>query len=266
MPTAITAAAIRADLPVAQLPQTIVWHAQATSTMDLARAALVTASDTDLPLLVGADGQTAGRGRRGRVWTAPPSSALLMSLALRPHWLAPAEAGVLVWLMGVALCEAISSTTGLEPRLKWPNDILIGGHKVAGVLLEASSTSNQLEHVIIGCGINVSASPPADLVRYPATHLDAHAATPTERLTLLRAVLVRLDTWYSRLATDFAATRPALFAAWHALLDTIGTPIHVETAQGTLHGIAEAVEPDGTLRLRAADGQLHLITSGDVFG
>ena len=262
MPTAITAAAIRADLTFAQLPRTIVWHAQATSTMDLARAALATAHDAELPLLVGADEQTAGRGRRGRVWAAPPSSALLMSLALRPHWLAPAEAGVL----GVALCEAISSTTGLEPRLKWPNDVLIGGHKVAGVLLEASSTSSQLEHIIIGCGINVSASPPADLVRYPATHLDAHTAKPTERLTLLRAVLLRLDTWYTALATDFATTRPALFAAWHALLDTIGTPIHVETAQGTLHGIAEAVEPDGTLRLRAADGQLHLITSGDVFG
>lgn len=254
------------DLPVAHLPRRVEWHAQVPSTMDLARQALPTLSDDDLPLLIGADEQTAGRGRRGRAWIAPPASALLFSLALRPHWLAPADAGVLVWLAGVALCAAIRAVAGLEPRLKWPNDVLLDGHKVAGVLLESGSTGTRLEHVIIGCGINTAASPPAATLRYPATHLDAHTTAPVDRLALLRAVLLHLDAGYGDLLHGGEQSRARLFAAWRALLVTPGMAVQVETASGTLSGIAEDVEPDGALRLRDASGQIHLITSGDVFG
>ncbi len=254
------------ELRVTHLPRRVEWYAHVPSTMDLARQALATLSDAELPLLVGADEQTAGRGRRGRVWLAPPASALLFSLALRPYWLAPADAGVLVWLMGVALCAAIREVTGLEPRLKWPNDALLEGGKVAGVLLESGTTGTRLEHVIIGCGINIAASPPTDTVRYPATHLDAHTTAPVDRLTLLRALLLHLDAGYGDLLRDGEPGRTRLFAAWQALLVTPGTAVQVETSSGMLSGIAEEVEPDGALRLRDASGQIHRITSGDVFG
>jgi BirA family biotin operon repressor/biotin-[acetyl-CoA-carboxylase] ligase len=253
------------DLRTQQLPGAVRWYPQVESTMDLAREWLQTSSATTL--LVGADEQTAGRGRQGRRWIAPAGSALLSSLALRPPWLHAANATVLVQFAAVALCEAVIAQ-GIPARLKWPNDLLVptapGAStlgKAAGILLEAQSDGAQRVAAIIGIGINVSAAPPAEQTRYPATHLSAASGRPISRLELMQTLLRRLDAWYVRLADGESA---ALFAAWRTHLHTLGQFVQIELAHGSVRGIAEDVAPNGTLLVRDEHGTLHQISSGDV--
>jgi len=258
--------AILTDLCTATLPRSVSCYPQVGSTMDVARQLLLELPAADLPLLVQADEQTSGRGRLGRAWVAPPGSALLCSLALRPDWLAPERAFSLVWMAGVALCDSVAEQTGLAAALKWPNDLLVptpdGDYaKAAGILLESSGDARGLAWVIIGMGLNVSAAPPPELTRYPATSLSAAAGRRVDRLALLRALLRHLDLWHARL---IAGAEPALFEAWRARLHTLGHEVTVQLAQGALTGRAESVDSSGALRLRDQAGVLHTITTGDV--
>lgn len=274
----LTPEAVCAGLITTALPRRVLYYPQIDSTMNLARTLLPTLTDDETPLLALTDEQTAGRGRSGRPWVTPPGSALLFSLAFRPTWLTPADAPTLTWMGCVALCEGIAMATGLQPRLKWPNDLMLelpdqtpadpaaplpsAWRKTAGVLVELSSTEQAIVWAIIGCGLNVSASPPDSLpLRYPATHLSAAVGGPVPRLPLLRALLTRLDYWYVRLRDG---GRDQLFDAWRSLLMTLGREVEVTTASGTLSGLAEDVEPSGALLLRDAAGNLHSIASGDL--
>jgi BirA family transcriptional regulator, biotin operon repressor / biotin---[acetyl-CoA-carboxylase] ligase len=222
-------------LRTAALPRTVRCLGSVGSTMDVARELLGELGRSELPLLVTAEEQTAGRGRVGRRWEAPAGSALLLSLALRPTWLPPARGVALVWMLAVALCEAVEELTPLRARLKWPNDLLLpatGGAshaKAAGILLEANLGAGRIEWAILGCGVNVSAAPPAAQTRYPATSLAAAAGAPVDRTALLLALLRRLDAWHGRLQ---AGEEAALFAAWRGRLAGIGAPVRVETPGG----------------------------------
>jgi len=262
----IDSESILKNLATNALPRTVSCYDQVSSTMDIARERLQTANLADLPLLVLAEEQTAGRGRLGRTWVAPAGSSLLFSLALRPNWLAPAHAPALIWWASVALCEGIADSLGIQPRLKWPNDVLIDVDaqwcKVAGILVELSSNEQGIERAIIGCGLNVSASPPANLpLRYPATHLQVAFGQQISRLTLLQSILRRLDHWYLRLQNG---EKEQLFQTWQALLITLGQDIEVNVANKVLKGRAEAVDASGTLFLRDENNYLHSISSGDV--
>lgn len=283
----ITPTQIRTGLRTAALPGAISCYGQVGSTMDLARELLGTASDADLPLLVVADEQTSGRGRMGRSWVAPPGSALLCSIGLRPTWLAPERSIALVWMAGVALCEAVAATTPLQARLKWPNDLLVevrrqkaeddgarcadtsdcsrltseGWAKAAGILLESSLGPEGLVLAIIGCGVNVSAGPPPGVARYPTTSLAEAGGAPVSRLELLRAFLTRLDHWHERLRRGMSEE---LFQVWRGRLHTLGREVEVAVGETVLRGVAEDVALDGALLLRNNSGGLHVIRSGDV--
>lgn len=287
-------AVIAADLGTLEVPRTISCHATVGSTMTLARELLAGLDDSRLPALVVADEQTAGRGRLGRPWVAPPGSALLLSLALRPTWLQPSQGVALVWLVAVALCEAVEEVTPLRPGLKWPNDLLVAARrasreseslaelshdqttatspdhhpraapppaKAAGILLEVTFGAGGIEAAIIGCGINVSAAPPPGATRYPASSLEEAAGAPVSRLALLRALLRRLDAWYIRLR---AGEIEALFVAWRARLLTLGQRVHVDTPAGPAEGLAEDVDYSGSLIVRDDAGLAHIVTVGDV--
>lgn len=295
-------ARIAAGLGTRELPRTISCHASVGSTMDLARELLALRDDSQLPALVVADEQTAGRGRMGRPWVAPAGSALLASLALRPTWLAPAQGVALVWLAAVALCEAVEDVTPLRPALKWPNDMLVAAlgvsreaaspldsthhqsthhqapeappshdprapagdpawAKAAGILLEVSIGAAGLESAIIGCGVNVSAAPPPELTRYPATSLAEAAGRPVSRLALVRALLRRADVWHTRLR---AGDHEDLFAAWRARLITLGQQVQIALPDSTIAGLAVDVDRGGALLVRDGAGTLHTITAGDV--
>ncbi len=279
----LTPEAILRDLGTTILPGNVQCYDTVGSTMDLAREWLSTHTEERGPLLITAEVQTSGRGRLGRRWEAPIGTALLTSLALRPSWLAPERGVTLVWMVAVALCEAIEAITTLQAALKWPNDVLLpvgasappapdddggeprvqppGWAKTAGILLEVGLGKQGLNWAIIGCGVNVSAAPPPEVSRYPATSITAAAGAPVARLELLRAFLRRLDYWYSRLSTGDEA---ALFVAWRTRLLTLGQEVRVETPDGLVTGHAEDVDETGALIVRDDAGNLHVIATGDV--
>jgi BirA family biotin operon repressor/biotin-[acetyl-CoA-carboxylase] ligase len=286
--------AVRAGLSTATIPSEVACFARLPSTMDEARRRASSGATEGLVVL--AEEQTAGRGRLGRPWVAPPGSALLLSLLLRPRWLAPERAFALTMLAATALCAAVEEVAGLRPALKWPNDMLLPQQnaegrmqnaeasprpapssgiqhsafsiqhsspqaKCAGILAELHLQAGAVEWAVIGVGVNVHAHPPPDQTAYPATSLDAALGRRADRLALLRALLVRLDGGYVALR---AGGYGALFAEWRARLATLGESVRVSTPAGIVEGVAEEVTPAGALLVRAADGALHTVTTGDV--
>ena len=204
--------------------------------------------------LVIADEQTAGRGRMGRRWLAPPNSALLMSLVFRPD-LPPDEANRLVMACGLAAAEAIEAHTELTVSVKWPNDLQIGGAKVAGILAESGLVEGRPLYVVVGIGVNVNTrEDPADDLIYPATSLLREAGRPVDRLPLLVEILERLNAWHSLLA------EPQLDAAWAARLATLGQRV----VAGEVAGVAERVDRAGALWVRQDMGGLVRLTVGEA--
>jgi BirA family biotin operon repressor/biotin-[acetyl-CoA-carboxylase] ligase len=211
--------------------------------------------------------QTAGRGRRGRAWASPEGN-LYLSVLLRPK-AGPAEAARLSFLVAVALAEAVElADPALRPRItcKWPNDVLLGGAKLAGILLESRNASPQagragggLDWVIAGIGVNL-AHFPSD-TPYAATSLAAHNVTVTPE-DFAGWLLARLGYWYGRWqAEGFAPVRDA----WLARAQGIGQPVVVRLPDGERKGRFVALDDSGALLLELPDGSRQAITAGDVF-
>ena len=213
-------------------------------------------------LVVFAEAQTKGRGRLGRQWSSPSGKGLWFSVLLRPS-LPPRETTQLTAAAATALVRAIHAETGLSVEIKWPNDILIGGCKAAGILTELSSDLDHVRHVILGIGINVSQTPsdfPPDL-RKVATSLRQAAGKPIDRAGLAAAVLRELDRDYRRiLARQFET----LAEEWESHCTTLGQQVAIHQGPRILYGRAESLDSTGALLLRTDHGRLERITGGDV--
>jgi BirA family biotin operon repressor/biotin-[acetyl-CoA-carboxylase] ligase len=208
--------------------------------------------------LVIADEQTAGRGRHGRVWQAAPGSALLMSIVLRPA--IPAEMLPRTTLMAaVAVAEALAAL-GTQPGIKWPNDVLIGGRKVAGILAEATWEGDRLAAVVLGIGVNVrrDALPEEMATAFGATTLQDALARPVARGDVLAALVAGLDRWRGQLGD------PALLAAWRDYSITLGRAVTVTAGATVLRGVAEDIDASGALLLRQEGGRLQRLLAGEV--
>ena len=211
--------------------------------------------------LVWADSQSAGRGRQGRSWASPPGN-LYASLVLRPDK-PVAEASQLSFVAAVALGDALA---GLLPptvsiTCKWPNDLLLDGRKVAGILIEAEGQgSGPADWLVLGFGVNC-ASHPAETA-YPATSLEAEAGRPVVPGTVLEAFTRHFRSWRQRWqAEGFAAIR----AAWLDRAHGLGTAIEARLPGRTLAGTFVDLDRDGVLLLEAADGTRTRISAGDVY-
>jgi len=208
--------------------------------------------------VVVAESQAAGRGRRGRVWQDEPGASLLTSILLRPR-LAPAQLPTLSLTAGVAVAEALASAAGLAPRLKWPNDVLVDGRKLAGILLESRLSSAPAASacvVALGIGINVAqrAFPP-ELAEH-ATSVRLAGGGDLDRDVLLVALLEALDRWRARLESEgFAPVR----TRWRSLADTLGRTVSVDGVTG----VAVDVDDDGAL-LVDEGGRRRRVVAGDV--
>jgi BirA family biotin operon repressor/biotin-[acetyl-CoA-carboxylase] ligase len=210
-------------------------------------------------LAIFAEEQTAGRGRGGREWTVPSGRGLLGSSLWRPA-VDPARAATLGQVAGVATLDALAAV-GVEARLKWPNDALVGRAKVAGILLESAVEAGRLRHVVIGIGVNVNQAagelPPTP---YPATSLRLVSGRPVDRAALAAALLTALARRY-----DQWQARPGeVFARWRAALSTLGQEVTIVGPEGERSGRARDVEPDGSLVLERADGAVERLLGGDV--
>lgn len=211
-------------------------------------------------LVAVADHQTAGRGRLGRVWTAPPGSSLLVSVLLRPQ-LDAARAHLVTMAAGVAACEAVFLAADFAPSLKWPNDLVVGGRKLAGMLSEGEFRDGSLEALVVGIGINVNwADFPAEIAE-TATACNLVAGRDVDREHLLTRFLERLDHRYTTLLAP--AGDQAILGEYRRRCATLGREVRVELGEGDVVGKATDVTDAG--HLLVDDGErVHEITVGDV--
>jgi BirA family transcriptional regulator, biotin operon repressor / biotin---[acetyl-CoA-carboxylase] ligase len=213
-------------------------------------------------VVVFAESQTRGRGRLGRKWISPAHKGLWFSILLRPN-LRPQEATQLTVASATALRRAIFSETKLKPEIKWPNDILLGGKKVAGILTELSAEVDRVRYIILGIGVDVNldaAELPAEL-RKLATSLKIESGESVSRAELATAILRELDFDYARICSGKFS---AVADEWESGCVTIGKNVTVHIGDRKICGCAEALDDDGALLLRTEHGHLERIIGGDV--
>lgn len=213
----------------------------------------------DFSLII-ADEQTSGRGRMERAWFTPPHSALAMSLILHPTTVERAHPSRTTGLLAVSLAESLLKL-GLAPQIKWPNDVLLAGRKVAGILVESSWMGEELEALVLGMGVNVlnPSVPPADQLLFPATSIETELGHPVDRAGLLADILTRVLDLRPTLGTD------VFLKAWEARLAFRGQQVQVEDRSGkSISGELIGLESDGSLCLRNEDGKSVTVHSGEV--
>ena len=232
------------------------------------------ASGAPAGTVVVADRQSAGRGRRGRPWSSPPGTGLYVSLLVRlPSATDTSPTTLLPLLAGVAAARAIATVLraagngGAPVRLKWPNDVLLNGHKLAGILVEGSFGPDGFA-AAVGLGVNVSTRP-QDLpprVLYPATSILAETDRAVDRESLLQAWLAEMDAALALWQCPDAAAR--LVDAWNALDANAGRVVRIalaadENGSEAVEGVDVGLAPNGALRLRLDSGEIREILAGD---
>ena len=230
------------------------WRDETVSTNDDAAAAAKNGAPHGA--LFGAETQTRGRGRRGSEWLSTPGAGLWFSLLLRPRFgaeLAPA----LALCAGLSVRAAIAERVAAKVLVKWPNDVLADGRKLAGILVESQLSGAQISSVVVGIGINVTQCEFPEPLAAIATSLALLSARDLGRERLLADVLGRLEAELERLASQGMAGVAAALAPHDALLER---RLRVESLEGRGAGI----DPSGRLRLRLADGNVELVASGHV--
>ena len=208
--------------------------------------------------LVAASHQTAGRGRLGRRWESPPERGLYVSILLRPD-LPMTEAGKLTILSSLATRDAVETVSGLHPQIKWPNDLVVGRRKLAGLLIETEPKGKRLAFAVIGIGLNVrqEAKDFSPDVRNMATSLYLATGHLYRRADLLVALLQALE---RRLSRPFGEAREA----WAASSLTLGQRVTLTTVRGRKHGQAVGLDESGALLLRSSSGEVEAVTAGDM--
>ena len=248
---------IKRGLKTDLIGQRIVYYSSLGSTNELLKG--LAAQGAPEGTLVIADEQTAGKGRLGRKWLAPPGTSLLLSLLFRPDF-APNQAQRLTMICSLAIADAIEGLTGLPAGLKWPNDIFIRGRKAGGILTESGTTGGRLDYVVVGMGLNVNLDISAlPELRGMATSLSQELGREVPRLELLWKILAGIEMRYESLRRGESPHEE-----WAARLINLGRQVQVTTPQGALAGWAEGVDADGALILRTPDGQRKRILAGDV--
>ena len=233
----------------------VIRYAEVTSTNDLARDH-ARRGETE-GTAVCAHYQTAGRGRRGREWQAPAGSSLLVSFVLRP----PSYLAQSAWLTlagGVAAAKAAAAVSGRPVRLKWPNDLLLDGKKVGGILTETHAGA-----AVVGIGINVAQQAddfPTELLSQ-ATSLSLAAGQPVAAVEVLAALAREFEVVYTDLVRS---GHDSVQRAWRQLDDTLGRVVQVQSAQETFTGQATDLDDQGALWVLREDGEAHRVVAGDV--
>jgi BirA family transcriptional regulator, biotin operon repressor / biotin---[acetyl-CoA-carboxylase] ligase len=211
-------------------------------------------------VVVFAESQTRGRGRLGRKWVSPPGQGLSFSVLLRPD-LRPQAATQVTVIAATALARALRKEADVRASIKWPNDILVGERKLAGVLTELAAEIDRIRYIVLGIGVNVNVTEfPTDL-RGIATSLRIETGQPVRRAELAAAILRELDADYDRLCRgEFAR----IAEEWAEQCTTLGRPVSIRVGDRTIHGRAEALDDSGALLLRTDHGHLERIVGGDV--
>lgn len=216
--------------------------------------------------LIVADMQTAGRGRRGREWNSPSGANLYFTLILKPEFL-PDKASMLTLVMAYAVGRGIERTLGqtvsvATPGIKWPNDIVINGKKVCGILTEMSAERDYIQYVVIGCGINVSKQGFPPEIAEKATFIEAECGRKISRSLLLADIMEAFEEEYG----EFLATESlkGLKEKYNAMLVNCGREVCVLDPQGEYRGTARGINDTGELLVELPDKRLQEVYAGEV--
>ena len=254
MPSNLVAATVRQGLYTRIVGRRLLYYPELSSTMD--EAAKLGEGDSEEGAVVVAEVQTAGRGRQGRSWVSQPGN-LLLSVLFRPTM----EALPFISIIGgIAAARAVRKVTGLDPKIKWPNDLLIGGRKAAGILAESAVVGDSVWYAVLGVGMNVSLdTEETEGISSFATSVNAAAGQEVSREHLLRQFLMDLDALYLALGQGKSPIEE-----WQDLLETTGQRLEATWGDDTYIGVAEGTDELGNLLLRQDDGSLITLTAGDV--
>ncbi|MDA3903295.1 MAG: biotin--[acetyl-CoA-carboxylase] ligase [Desulfuromusa sp.] len=259
-PDLLLAAEIENDLNCQLIGQSVFSFAETDSTNIQARR-LAEEGALEGTVVV-ADRQSAGRGRLGRRWESPVGVNLYSSIILRPK-IPIQQAPQLTFLSAVAVAETLNEACHLSAKVKWPNDILVNGAKISGLLNEMNAETEQIHFVILGIGVNLNMIEnqfPEELT-YPATSAFLETGKPVDRLNFLRTFLRCLDTYYSEfLQEGFAPIR----RRWEKLCDMMNMQVEVDQGARSLCGTVVGLDVEGALRLQLNNGKIEKILAGDV--
>ena len=258
VPDRLTPLELRPLLNTHDLGRVVHWFEEIGSTSD--RAKELADQGAEHGEVVVAEAQTSGRGRRGRAWASPARKNLYFSVVLRPE-LPPARAPELTLVGSVAICDALRQA-GVQAGIKWPNDLLASGRKIAGILTELAAEPDRVEWVVLGAGVNVNARPedfPAE-VRDEATSVLLERGQSAPRALFAAACFTALEDWIDRHAEEgFGPVRQA----WRERSVTLGREVVVTVDGRELAGVAEDIDETGALLVRTRVG-VERIISGDV--
>ena len=207
--------------------------------------------------VVVAERQTAGRGRFQRAWLSDPGEGLLLSAVLRP---AAAELPYLNMAASLSVSATVRSYGTGKPVIKWPNDVLVGGKKISGILVETELRQGEATHAVVGFGLNVNLDPSAHAdIAATATSIAAELGYRVDRTGVLVSLLKRFDGLYAQLRRGGSLT-----LQWADELETVGRSVRVRWKERALEGLARAVDEQGNLVLELADGSTTTVTAGEV--
>ncbi len=250
----LSSASITSNLGTHFIGQRVFYYPSLTSTMEVAK------HETQLGAVEGtvviADEQTVGRVRINRVWLSPKGS-IALSIILYPSVV---NLPSLIMLASLAVVHSIGVVTGLKPQVKWPNDVLINGKKVCGILIESSVRGNIVDDAVIGIGVNVNLRL-SDFPEIPstATSLSAELGRGVSCLGVIRRLLVEVEGLYLALQAG-----EVIYEEWRDSLVTLGRSVRVKSGKTVYEGVAESVARDGSLLLRHSNGNLSKIVAGDA--
>lgn len=250
----ISPASITSNLATRFVGRRVVYYPSLASTNEVAKQEAQQGAAEGTVIV--ADEQTAGRGRIKRAWLTPKDN-IAVSVILYPSI---ASLPYLIMVASLAVVHSIEAVTGLKSQLKWPNDVLIKGKKVCGILIESKVRGDIIDYAIIGIGVNVNLR----LYDFPeisptATSLSYELGRDVSCLSLIKSLLVEIESLYSTLSSG-----GSIYEEWRDSLVTLGRSIRVKSGEDVYDGIAESVAEDGSLLLRCSDGTLTKIVAGDV--
>lgn len=211
--------------------------------------------------LILSDMQTAGRGRRGRGWDSPGGVNVFFSLLLKPL-ISPDKASMLTLVMALSVAKGIEETAGTACAVKWPNDIVVNDKKVCGILTEMETKPKEIQHVIIGVGINVNMTDIPEELQDRATSLSVESGHAVSRSTLLAAVLSHFEKDYETfLQTEDLS---GILEQYNSRLINLGRTVRVLDPQGEFEGMAEGITKTGELLVRREDDTVETVYAGEV--
>jgi BirA family biotin operon repressor/biotin-[acetyl-CoA-carboxylase] ligase len=220
--------------------------------MDVARDEAVAGAPHGAVVI--AEEQTAGRGRFGRRWVSPPGKNLYLTVILRPG---AGRLRALSTVVPLAVCRAIEAVTPLRPVIKWPNDVLAGERKLAGILIQGESTGAELIYALAGIGLNVNDPVDDPEIAGIATSLSRELGEEMPREAVLAALLNELGDAYNAPAAD-------VYSGWRSRIATLGRSVRLTFRDEIYEGIAEDVDGEGSLILRLGDGTRRTFEAGEV--